>query len=134
MRRSIVLALTLAAIVAAAAAANVPAGNYTGHYGSHNGSKVDFTVRGGFLRSFHAFVPAYCFSSNSFQFVTFAFPKARIRGGKVKATYVLRDQHGTRTGQDHLTATFHGGRATGTLSGSYVGCTIATYHWTARRR
>ena len=134
MRRSLSLAAILTVCLSVVATANVAPGRYTGHLGSSpHGAKVTFTVAGGSLKNFHAFVPAYCVSTGTFVFDTFIVPKARIRSGKVRTTYVVRDDHGAAIGRDRLTATFRGRRATGTLGGSYTGCTIATYHWTAHR-
>ena len=128
MRKTLPLATILGLVFAATAIASVPSGSYSGHYGNGN-SKVNFTVKGSSMRNFHAFVPAFC---GEFQFVTFTVPKAKIRSGKVKTTYVVRDSNGQAIGKDHLTATFSGSHATGTLSGSYTGCTIAKYNWTAK--
>ena len=133
MRKTLPLASMLGLVVCAGAAlASVPSGGYTGHYGKHADAKVKFTVNGSSMRTFEAFVPAFCSFDNQFQFVTFTVPKAAIRSGKVKTTYVVRDDKGQPIGKDHLTANFSGGHAKGTLGGSYTGCTIATYKWTAK--
>lgn len=132
MRKTLPLGAVLALVFAATAIASVPSGSYSGHYGKHADAKVKFTVKGSSMRNFHAFVPAFCSFDNQFEFVTFIVPKAKIRAGKVKTTYVVRDDKGQPIGKDHLTATFSGGHATGTLGGSYTGCTIAKYDWTAK--
>jgi hypothetical protein len=132
MRKAIPLALLLGLVFTGVAIASIPSGAYTGHWGKHASAKVKFTVKGGSMHDFDAFVPAFCSFSNQFEFVTFFVPKAKIRSGKVKTTYVVRDDHGQPIGKDHLTATFSGGHANGTLGGSYTGCTIATYKWTAK--
>ena len=129
MRKTFTLTAVLALVFAATAIASVPSGSYNGHYGKDPSAKVQFTVKGSSMRNFHAFVPAFC---GQFEFVTFSVPKAKIRSGKVKTTYTVRDGNGQPIGKDHLTATFKGGHATGTLSGTYTGCTIATYKWTAK--
>jgi hypothetical protein len=133
MRKTLPLGgIPLGLVLAGAAIASVPSGGYTGHFGTHADAKVKFSVKGSAMHNFEAFVPAFCSFDNQFKFVTFAVPKAKIRSGKVKTTYVVRDDKGQPIGKDHLTATFSGGHAKGTLGGSYTGCTIATYKWTAK--
>lgn len=129
MRKALTLVSILALVFATAAIASVPSGSYTGHYGKDPSAKVKFTVKKDVMHNFSAFVPAFC---GQFEFVTFSVPKAKIRSGKVNTTYVVRDGNGQPIGKDHLTATFKGAHATGTLSGTYTGCTIAKYNWTAK--
>lgn len=131
MRRVVVASAAVFALFAATALAGVPAGQYSGHYGKHAAAKVSFTVKGSSLIDFHAFVPAFCGWDNLFVFQTFFVPKAKIRNGKVKTTYVIRNSKGARLGTAKLTATFHGHHAHGTLGGADAGCTVATYTWTA---
>lgn len=130
MRRATALALLLVLVLCAGAAAKVAGGKWTGSYGKGKSTKVTFTVKGHWMRKFSAFVPSYCVTEQ-YDFVTFYVPKARIRNGKVKTTYKVKNDSGQTIGKDHLTAKFSGKHAKGTLSGSYAGCTIAKYHWTA---
>src|SRR3954447_21481916 len=99
MRRTLPLATTLGLVFAATAIASLPSGGYTGHYGKHASAKVKFTVKKNVLHNFDAFVPAFCSFSNQFQFVTFFVPKAKIRSGKVKTTYVVRNDKGQAVGK-----------------------------------
>jgi hypothetical protein len=131
MRRAAALATVIALVLAAGAAAKIAGGKWTGHYGKGESTKVTFTVKGHWMRKFSAFVPSYCVLTNQFTFVTFYVPKARIRHGKVKTTYKIKNDSGRTIGKDHLTAKFSGKHAKGTLSGTYSGCTIAKYHWNA---
>lgn len=131
MRRAAVVATALALVLAGGATAKVSGGKWTGSYGKGKSAKVTFTVKGHWMRKFSAFVPSYCVLTEEYSFVTFYVPKARIRKGKVKTTYKVKNDSGQTIGKDHLTAKFSGRHAKGTLSGSYAGCTIAKYHWTA---
>ena len=135
MRRTVVLAIALALVLSATAFAKIPSGKWTGSYGTDGSSKVTFTVKHHAMHDFSAFVPAYCTSldpsyPSTYKFVTFFVPKAAIKNGKVKKTYTVK-QNGQTTGTLHLTAKFSGSHATGTLSGTYTGCTIAKYNWQA---
>ena len=132
MYRSILAVMTAAALFPSVALATVPSGKYAGYYGTHTSSKVSFTVKNGFVHNFNAFVPALCLGGN-YEFVTFDVPKAKINGNKVDTYYTFRNSSGLTIGHAHLTATFSGSHAKGTLGGSYTGCTIATYPWNAHQ-
>lgn len=130
MRRAALPAALLALLATGSALASVPGGKWTGHYGKDTTAKVKFTVKKGAIHNFSSFVPAYCISTGQYEFDTFLVPKAKIKNGKAHTTYKVK-QNGETIGRLHLTAVFSGSHATGTLSGSYTGCTIAKYTWTA---
>jgi hypothetical protein len=137
IRRATVLALASASLFATVAAAAPPAGTYHGHWGKSKSANVAFSVSHGVMHNFHTTVAAMCYdpspygTGTSFVTQTFFVPRAKIHSGKVNTTYKIRDSHGNVLGKRTVTATFKGGHATGTLSGSSSGCTIAKYHWKA---
>jgi hypothetical protein len=140
IRRAVVLGATIAGVGAATAfASSIPSGTYHGHWGTSKSANLSFSVSGGAVHNFKTSIAAMCLSSTSpfgygstFETQTFVVPVAKITHGKVKTTYKIRS-HGQVIGQRTITATFQGGKATGTLSGSSTGCTIAKYSWSAHR-
>ena len=134
MRRAIVSAVILALIFAGEALGAVPAGKYTGHYGTDSTAKLSFTVKNNHVKNFKiGSAPYFCGWDNLYEFQTFIIPLAGIVSGKVHRTYVIRNSSGQPIGKDKLTGSFNGSSAHGTVGGSEVGCTFATYSWTARR-
>jgi hypothetical protein len=134
VRRTTVLILILAASTAAPAFAMPPAGAYRGYWGKSTSDHLAFSVKGKRLRDFHTTIAALCLGGpfgSQFETQTFLVPSAPIRANRVKITYKIRDSHGSVIGKRNLTAVFHDGHATGTLSGTSTGCTIAKYKWTA---